>query len=272
VVILRKFIFCFVMRSIYESKKVKKLVLMSMLTCLIYLLVIYTGQATISRWYTIVTLIASACWLVKLYPRKKVAIVLWVVIPAGIVLLVATILKNTTIGLGAGFTNTLLSIFNSTNMDTYFAGPVNVNTAIAVKKSAGLGFGSIIYDILNNFPYLNHLIDRTNASVSVFNVYLGRGDQIIPLVGQSFSWFSYFFTPLLSILSVMMVKKADAKFVDSNSIKTYLYAFFAVWCALMPILNATIWASWMYSRIIPAFVLFKIVTRKKTISEASNGC
>lgn len=113
---LSTFIFCFIMRNIYENSNRRKTFFLSLLTCLVYLLVIYTGQATISRWYTIVTLIAAGCWLVKLYPDKKASIIVCVGVPAVLVLIVATILKNTTVGLGAGFSKTILSIFNTTDM------------------------------------------------------------------------------------------------------------------------------------------------------------
>ena len=172
------------------------------------------------------------------------------------VLLIATVLKNTTVDLKADFFSVVEAIFNSTNMDTYFAGPVNVSTAIALKEETEIGIGSLFYDVLNNFPSLNHLINRELASVNQFNSFIGRGDQIIPLVGQSVVWFSYALTPLLSMFSIVMVKKMDSRFKKSNSILTYLYAFSAVWSALMPILNFTIWLSWIYSRIVPAFVLF----------------
>ena len=252
------FVFAYIMQIIFikNEKRQKNSVLLLLLVCLIYLLIIYTGQARISRWYTIVTLIAATFWIIKNYPQKTITIILWIGLPTCIVLMIATILKNTTVGLKADFTTMIEAIFNSTNMDTYFAGPVNVSTVIALKKETGIGIDSLFYDMLNNFPALNHLIKREFASVNQFNSFIGRGDQIIPLVGQSVVWFSYVLAPFLSMFSIVLVKRLDLRYRESSSILTYLYAFTAVWSALMPILNFTIWLSWIYSRIVPAFVLF----------------
>jgi len=254
------FLFAYVMQKIFEKnrRKQKNSVLLLFFACLIYLLIIYTGQARISRWYTVVTLIAATFWIVKNHPQKTVSIIVGIGVPTCVVLLIATVLKNTSVGLNADFISVVEAIFNSTNMDTYFAGPVNVSTAIALKEETTIGIGSFFYDVLNNFPSLNHFINREFASVNQFNSFIGRGDQIIPLVGQSFVWFSYALTPVLSMFSVMMVKRMDFRFRMSNNILTYLYAFTAIWSALMPILNFTIWLSWIYSRIVPAFALFRL--------------
>lgn len=258
------FIFCFIINDIASNRRHKRLLLLSLVCGLIYLLVIFTGQTELSRWYTIVTLIAMTFWMFKLYPNRKRSILLAVLIPTFVLIFVASILKNTDVGLGAGWGKALNSMFNSTNMDSYFAGPANVSNAIATNRIYSPGLGSLFFDIFNNFPVINHIFDHTHASVNYFARYLSRGDQILPLVGQSFTWFSYALTPLLSVLSVIMTKKLDAKFRGTDGIFTYLYGFFAVWCALMPVLNMTIWLSWIYARIIPAFLLFRIVTLKSS--------
>lgn len=256
----------------WKGEKIENLKLyISLFCCLLYLAIIFTGQYTISRWYSIVTLIASIFWLMKLYPNKTTTITLWTVIPAGVVLTIATILKNTLVGLEGDSTDIIGSIFNATSMDTYFAGPVNVNSAIGVNENTEVGIESAFEDIFNNFPVLNHFLEKKNASVHIYNNYLARTDQILPLVGQSFIWFGYLFTPLLSIFSVVMVKRNDSKYSNSYGIKTYLYAFVAIWCAIMPILNFTIWMSWVYLRIVPAFLLFHFACVKYNIINRRNN-
>lgn len=253
------FIFCFLIEKNYKHKKS---LILSLVYCLIYLLTIYVTQMSISRWYTIVSLISIVYYLLKLYPKDLKKIYLYIIFPISLILLIATISKNTKVTINENIIIILKSIFTPTNMDTYFAGPININTAMYVKKIENIGIKSLFYDIFNNFPYLNKFISKEQTTVRVYNLFLKRGDQIIPLVGQSFIWFSYLFTPLLTIVSTILVKKNDRLFEKSKGIKTYLYAFLAVWCALMPILNVTIWLSWLYSRIIPAFLLFKILTKK----------
>lgn len=256
------FIFCFLIQDIATNRKIRRFLLLSLICCVGYLLIIFTGQTDLSRWYTIVSLIAIIFWMFKLYPKRKNTFFLMIVVPALLLIIIASVLKNTKEGLGGSFQSTLNELVNSTNMDSYFAGPSNISNAIATNSIYSPGIGSLFFDIFNNFPIVNHWFPHSYASVNYFADFMRRGDQILPLVGQSFTWFGYAFTPLLSVFSVVMTKKLDARFKGSDDIKTYLYAFFAIWCALMPILNLTIWLSWIYARIFPAFLLFAIVTGK----------
>lgn len=260
------FIFCFIIQDISTNRRFRKFLLLSLLCCLGYLMIIFTGQTDLSRWYTIVTLIAIIFWMFKLYPKRKNTILLMIVVPAMLLIFVASILKNTTEGLGGSFQKIFSELANSTNLDSYFSGPSNISNAIATKNIYSPGIESLFFDIFNNFPIINHWFPHTYASVNYFADYMRRGDQILPLVSQSFIWFGYAFTPLLSVFSVVISKKMDARFRGSEDITTYLYAFFAIWCALMPILNLTIWLSWIYVRIIPAFLLFALVTGKFSYS------
>lgn len=256
------FIFCFIIQDISNNSRFRKFVVLPLLCCLGYLLIIFTGQTDLSRWYTIVSLVAIIFWMSKLYPKRRNTIVLMIVVPALLLIIVASILKNTKEGFSGSMQKVLSELINSTNLDSYFAGPANISNAIATKNIYSPGLGSMFFDIFNNFPIINHWFPHSFASVNYFADFMRRGDQILPLVSQSFIWFGYVFTPLLSVFSVILSKKLDTRFKGSDDITTYLYAFFAIWCALMPILNFTIWLSWIYVRIIPAFLLFAFVTGK----------
>ena len=260
------FIFCFIIQDISSNGKFRRFILLPLLCCLGYIMIIFTGQTDLSRWYTVVTLIAMIFWMIKLYPKRKYTIFLVIVVPVLLLIIVASILKNTKEGMVGGLQSTFSELINSTNLDSYFAGPSNISNAIATKSIYSPGIGSLFFDMFNNFPIVNHWFPHSYASVNYFADYMRRGDQILPLVGQSFTWFGYVFTPLLSVLSVVLTKKMDVRFKGSEDITTYLYAFFAIWCALMPILNLTIWLSWIYARIIPAFLLFTLVSGKFSYS------
>lgn len=257
--------FC-VFLYVYFVWQIKKMnsnfILGPILISILYILLIYTGQARISRWYTLVTACAIVTFLVKLFPSKKKKIFFSIFLPASILIVIASIIKNTYIGIGGDSIATLNALFSSTNMDIYFAGPVSVNTAIGVYNETEVNISSMLYDLLKNFPGLARISDRTLSSTYIYSAYVYRSDLILPLVGQSFIWFTYALTPFLSLLSVIIFKKMDAYYQKSNSIYAYLYAFTAIWTALMPILNLTIWVSWLYCRIIPGFLLFKFATKK----------
>lgn len=256
------FIFVYIIYLIYDSTSNGKLttnlaVNLSVLLCFLYYTVIFTGQMEISRWYMIVSVAASVMCLLKFYPKQRMSIIIKIGIPVLILLIVATLVKI--LGNGASsitFTEMIKSIFTADSMESYFAGPVNVNNAIELQKSSSIGFTTAFYDILNNFPYVNSLIDRSQSSANLYNDFINRTDQIIPLVGQSKIWFGTLFSPLMSVVAVILMKHFDTKFIYTTDMFAYVYAFLAVWCALMPILNFTIWLSWIYLRIIPLLLLF----------------
>ena len=255
------YIYAIAIYSIYKSSKIRHRIVLSILLCAIYIVIIFTGQSSISRWYTVVTISASIAVFFKLYPNYRKSIAISLVVPGVVLMVAATIIKNTTIGYGAGFDTTMESIFDVNLMDIYFAGPVSVNSGIGASERFDIGLSSMFYDILNNFPILGNYIDRENASVALFGKYNGRGDLIIPLVVQSCCWFGKLGMGILSALSVVFVKKTDLKFKYSISPISYVFAFVSIWTGIITILNFTIWISWFYSMIIPTFILFYVSKR-----------
>ena len=226
---------------------------------LLYIYIVYIGQTEISRWQTVLTLSAVMFYLFKLYPKSRKTILFICLLPGMILLTSATLHKNTSLQLSSHLhaSEVISDIFTPTIMDIYFAGPVNINNAIVVKQSNRIGLESMFYDIFQNFPTLSHYVNSKKSSVNTYNQFLFRNDQILPLIGQSVIWFSYALAPLLSVLSVLAFKYFDAKYLQSCSIYTFLYAFISTWLSVAPILNATICLASLYV-LIPVFMLFKI--------------
>lgn len=231
----------------------------------LYILLTFIGQSSISRWYTIISFAAVYFILIKLYPQKKKIVFECIVIPVVILMLVLSVYKNTNyLTSGGDISRSISKLFNSNLFETYFAGVVNVNNAIGVKLDNGVGISSLLLDIVNNMPIVNHWFDTSHASVNEYNMYIGRfwngsGDQIIPLLGQSLIFFGFVFSPLLSCLSVVLIRKFDRRYMISNSLDVYVYAFLSCWSAVMMILNMTIFLAWMYIRIIPLILLTNII-------------
>lgn len=143
---------------------------------LMYVIITYIGQARISRWYTLVSAITAIFVLISLFPGEKKMIAQTTIVPVIALILMASALKS-----GLGFereTGSLYSLFSKlitpTSGDAYFAGPVSVNNAIGLSKADGVGLHNIIYDIFNNMPIINHLVDTNNSTVYLYNGYLGR--------------------------------------------------------------------------------------------------
>lgn len=241
----------------------------SIMFMLVYMIVTYISQARISRWYTLVSAVAAIFVLISLFPDEKKTIARTTIIPVIILILIATILKA---GLytkgGTDSAYSLISkLITPTSGDAYFAGPVSVNNAIGLSRTNKVGLHNIIYDIFNNMPVVNHFIKPKNSTVYLYNAYLGRifngsgGDQIISLVGQSGIFFSWILAPLLSCISVALLRIADKKYVETTSYMKYVWGIVAIWFGLETILNMTINLSWLYIRIIPMFATFWFIEK-----------
>lgn len=163
--------------------------------------------------------------------------------------------------------NSVFDLITVTSGDAYFAGPVSVNNAIGLAKSCSVGITNIIYDFFNNMPIVNHFIKSGNSTVYLYNLYLGRifsnssGDQIIPLVGQSYIFFGWILSPLLSVVSIILMRIADKQFFYATNYMKYVWAFISIWFGLETILNMTINLSWIYIRIIPLFITFWFIEK-----------
>ena len=241
----------------------------SIVFMLMYILVTYIGQARISRWYTLVSAIAATFVLISLFPTEKKTIARTTIVPVVILILIASVLKAGlyTKGWNGSIYSLISKLIIPTTVDAYFAGPVSVNNAIGLSQTNKVGFHNIIYDIFNNMPIANHFIKPGNSTVYLYNAYLGRifngsgGDQIIPLVGQSGIFFTWILAPLLSCISVFLLRATDKKYVETTSYMKYVWGIVAVWFGLETILNMTINLSWLYIRIIPMFVTFWFIEK-----------
>ncbi|MFA9468192.1 hypothetical protein [Streptococcus sp. E24BD] len=249
--------FCTYVRNKYKSGSLYFCILFSV----IYILLTFIGQQSISRWYTIISVVSVYFILKKLYPNKVKTIMMTVIPPVLILLVLASIYKNTDyLTDREHFINNFINLFDSKKLDPYFSGPVGVNNALGLKNDLKLNISTLPLDVINNFPIINHLFDTSKNTVNQYNYYIGRfwngsGDQIIPLLGQSMIYFSAVFSPLLSCLSIFLMRKYDRKYFTSSSLDVYLYSFASVWIAVMPILNLTIFLSWVYLRIFPLLLL-----------------
>ena len=241
----------------------------SIVFMLIYMLVTYIGQARISRWYTLVSAIAAIFVLISLFPAEKNTITRTTIIPVVILILIASVLKAGlyTKGENSNVYSLISELITPTTGDAYFAGPVSVNNAIGLSKNNKVGLHNILYDIFNNMPVVNYFIKPRNSTVYLYNAYLGRtfdgsgGDQIISLVGQSGIFFSWILAPLLSCISVFLLRVADKKYIEATNYMKYVWGIVAIWFGLETILNMTINLSWIYIRIIPMFVVFWLIEK-----------
>lgn len=236
---------------------------LSIIFLLLFIVITYVGQTRISRWYTFVSSIAGVFILNYLFPDKKKLITRATIMPIVLLLVIATFLKSGLYVQRSGGGNSIFSrLITATTVDAYFAGPVSVNNAIGLSESTKVGLSNIIYDVFNNMPVINHFFNTKNSTAYLYNEYLGRifdgsrGDQIIPLIGQSGIFFTWILSPLLSCISVILLRLSDKKYMETYSYTKYVWGFVGVWFGVVTILNMTINLSWLYIRILPMFAMF----------------
>lgn len=236
---------------------------------LILVVITFIDQSGISRWYTILTASSTLAILLHLFPKSKKSVLSIIAIPSVAIILLATAVKNGGYMTNDNdFQNSTSSVFNPTSLDVYFAGPTNVNNSIGMVETFEVNITNMPNDILNNLPVVNHYVPKKGATVYKYNLYVGRlsdresGDQIIPLIGQSLAYFGYLLSPFLSVISILLIRYFDRKFVYCNNYLIYLYAFISIWFGVEAMaLNMTILLSWVYWRIIPFAMVLAFTNR-----------
>ncbi len=250
----------------YNQDKAKRHLIYSVVYTLLFILITYISQERISRWYTLMCALGGIYLLVHCFADKKKLITICIIAPVSMLMISATLFKNF---LESTLTDNSEETLLITTMDAYLAGPSSVSNSIALNdRNKNVGFKSLGYDLVNNMPIVNHYVDNKKSTVYLYNSFLGRiftsdgrGDQIIPLIGQGYIYFGSIIAPLLSILCIYFLSYFDTKYIKSTGYYTYLFAFISCWIAVAPVLNLTLILSWIYIRIIPLLIFFSIAKR-----------
>ena len=86
--------------------------------------------------------------------------------------------------------------------------------------------------------------------------------MILPLAIQSMIYFGVPFFGVLSVIAVILVRKMDERYKQTDNAMAFIYGFVATWFGLIFVLNYTICVSWFYSFIIPMWILFALTTNR----------
>lgn len=248
----------------------------SILLSFFFILLAFIDQTGLSRWYTILTSTSCISSLLLLYSGKKKSILTLMCMPVVLLVLLTTMIKNGDYAIGSGdYMSSLKAILDPTALDIYFSGPAGVNNSMGLSERTAGGLSYLFPDMLQSMPIVNHWTSAKHTTMYTYNLYVGRlftetsGDQIIPLIGQGYIYFGYILSPILSMLSILLISWSDNKYLSTNSYSVYLYAFLSVWTAVQAMaLDMTIFFSWMYIRILPfAFFIYCInkISQKRMV-------
>lgn len=223
-----------------------------------FLLMVYVGQVSVSRWHTVIAFAAALFCLTSLFPRYRKAVVTIVVVPVVILIFTASAFKNSTYSWeGVSYSQAMGQLFDVSLFDIYLAGPSTVSDGATMYGLMSVpNPEALVIDFVQDLPFINHWVDKNLSTIYAYHLYLGRGDLIMPLIGQSMIYFGWPFAPVLSMVSVYFVRLFDRLLYKAKSLPHVFIASFAgAWFGVATILNVTITMSWVGLRIVPFYLL-----------------
>ena len=235
----------------------------------IFVILTFIDSTGVTRWFTFVSAIASLSCLIYLFPSYKKTVGVSILIPLAALMVFSSLVKNG--GYVKGSTSVAESAegtFGATNMDVYCNGLGNVNATFQLANiNSDINVTTIAVDFLRSIPVINHYVPKERTSTYVFHKAVGRDDQILPLIGQSYAYFGFILAPLLSIMIIILVRRLDYRFYYNSSYKKYAYAFAVVWIAASPMChNLSLIFMWLFIRIIPFYAVLALTDKQATKS------
>lgn len=207
---------------------------------------------------SILAAIALLVFMCYIYPKKAKILVGFMIIAGGITVFGGLIIKSgINVSVNQGEYESLSGMLQS-----YFNGPANVATALAMQQFEGMKI--FISDLGNNTPFLGFLFNHLPTSAKNFNYTLygtwNQADQIIPIIGQGYYYFGIIFAPVFSVVIGWIAIKMERNYLCSKEIdKKYIYIYVSILCSITPIIyNFSIFISLSLSIVFPLIVLARL--------------
>lgn len=250
----------------YDKRHRFMSVVVAIIATVVFIILTFIDSTGITRWYTFVS--AGACFacLVQLFPSYQKHIAGAILVPLAALMFFTSLVKNGGYEKGTSVSSESVNgAFGATNIDVYCNGLGNVNAVFQfVTTSHDAGIGCLPYDVMRSMPIVCHYLPKGKDSSSIFHRTVGRKDQIMPCIGQSLVYFGFLFSPLISCLLIVLMRKLDRCFIRDYSFKKYAFAFAAIWVgAIIMALNISLLFMWVYIRLVP-FYLILAYTEKFT--------
>lgn len=241
-----------------RSKSESATIVWAVIATFAFLILVYIGQVTVSRWHTVIAFVAALFCLMCIFPHHKKGLLLGITIPVLVLIITASAFKNSTYSWsGISYGQALGQLFDVSIFDIYLAGPSTVSDGVTMYQHLGpFNFIALFVDTVQNLPFVNHWVDKTLSTVYVYHLYWQRGDLIMPLIGQSMCYFGWPFAPVMSMVSVWFVRFFDRLAYRAPSLPhAFISGFGGAWFGAATVLNVTITMSWVGLRIIPFYLL-----------------
>ena len=261
---------CLIMNEKRKYDKVNSIknVIVSLCYTYIFVLITFIENNDITRWYTFVSAFSALFLLIYLFNNHTKRIILLLLIPLASLMMLSTIIKNGGYVSGDSVSSSIEGAFGSTSLDAYCNGLGNVNVVYKMtENNSDISFLNLPFDALTSMPIINHYLPKDMLSTIAFHKAIDRTDQIIPMIGQSYLYFGFILSPILTIISILFFRFLDFKFYIDYTYKKYVYSFFAIWFSIVPIaLNLSIFFMWLYIRIIPFYIIMWLTNKKQLLN------
>ena len=235
--------------------------------CIVFLMASFIVGT--SRFSMLIPMVTGMYLITKLYPthNKRIYSIFGVLIL--IAVSISTLVKQFGINLGEvdnDFSNVASSV--SSSLQVYFSGVHNV--AIAVKAREifvnDIDFGLIVGDLLSSVMIISNYFTSEFGGVNMFNYAFYNNtistDQILPMIGQGYLYFGFFFSPIFVIMFTYFMMYFDKKSREGSTVfKVYIYAYISVRFGMFFMSNATILTS-VFTNYYLLFLLIFLLNNK----------
>lgn len=246
--ILLKYVLCLVLIvKIKQSKIIKfKLILSSLV--IVLCMIISTDTTADSLVFAIIYF----CLLLDFYKNDYKKIILFL-----------TIFSFAFVVFGL-FSDTS-SLYIARKLNAYFSGLKNITMTFNINRYNYNMFELMKGDFLRSIPLLKAFFVDMNTSSMIFNDSYNMMGQIIPNIGQSYLYFGFMLSPLLSIIFTFLTAKTEGKIYQTDNIMDkFLLLLLVIRFACVPVLyNYSIFLIGYFGTFLPLYLYNSLFKNKK---------
>ena len=222
-----------------------------------FLLLIISSIVTEEKAISIFILITSLLYMLNLYPDYKKRIYKMVIF--------VTVIAVMGILIKSGLYMQRIDI--SKTLQSYFSGPYFINTVF--NMDSAYNFKLFISDFCYSLAYLKYFFKDIVTSNVLFNqVFYGnsiQSDKIMPMIAQSYYYFGFIFSPIISLIVAKSAIKFEIKTLSrpsENGFNKYINIYIIVWLSASIITyNFMILISNLTGVVLPLLIIRYIVNK-----------
>lgn len=153
----------------------------------------------------------------------------------------------------------------SSSLQVYFSGIHNIAIAVKTKElfNDDIDFGLIFGDLFSNVMLISEKFLSNFGGSKMFNYAFYNDsistDQILPLIGQGYLYFGFFFSSIFIFIIIYFMMYFDKKSRKAKTVfEIYIYAYIAVRFGLYSMSNAIILNSFLINYFLLLLLIIKL--------------